>query len=549
MTQNPAIRVVMNGRIYTGDPGRETVEAFAMTPAGEIVSVGASSVMTDQFPKADVIDLEGRCVIPGLTDVHTHVARHALDIRTVECRDTVDPAVDSIAQIMSRMAAAAVGARPGDYVIGTGAMRQANRLAEGRWPSRAEFDAAVPANPAYITFGSHLTLANSTALAQAGITADAPDPANGRIGRDPDTGEPDGILYEGAGHLVFRRLSDMYGFDALVDSLEASLRQCAARGVTCIHDMIKTRAEMRAFQVLRDNGRLPIRTSLLMWQLNDNAEFGPDDMPTVGIQTGLGDDWLWYGGIKIAFDGGFTGHSAAFSATIDGRSLFPDPVFFFDRDTLNHVIALNHRAGIRVQVHAIGDFAVDCALEAFGRAGTAGSGVRHRIEHFGNWLCTPKRLAEARRLGVTPVPNPPFLYYLGADTYKMLGGDRHYAPTAFPFRTLVGEGFHVSGASDGPGYYTVDGLRDLSIMIGRQSMDGVYFGTEENLTFQQALTAQTLNGAWLGYREKTLGSLAPGKHADFLILDCDDIGQLSPEEIRSLAIHQTVIAGQPVATG
>ena len=128
----------------------------------------------------------------------------------------------------------------------------------------------------------------------------------------------------------------------------------------------------------------------------------------------------------------------------------------------------------------------------------------------------------------------------------MLGGEKHYALSAFPFKTLVREGFHISGGSDGPGYYPVDGLRDLASMVKRSSFDGRRFPPEEDLTVQEALHAQTNAAAWLSLRENSLGSLSVGKHADFLVLDTEDFLGMSPEEIMGLPIHATVVEGRAI---
>jgi predicted amidohydrolase YtcJ len=541
VTDHTAATIYRNGHVITGDPAQPVAQAVAVL--GErIAAVGDEDAVRAVIgPGARTVDLEGRCVIPGLTDTHSHVAGHALENRTVECRDFVDPRVDSIAEMMRRMADAAARQVPGDWVIGTGAMRQVARLRERRWPTRAELDEATGALPSYVAFGSHVTVANSAALELAGIDAATPDPAGGRIIRGED-GELTGLLLEHAGNPLRRDLARMYGFDALVDALESSLLQCAARGVTCIHDIVDKPDYVRAYQALHRSGRLPIRVSLLYRVVN--AGFPLEFLPGVGLQTGFGDDMLWLGGGKISIDGGFTGRSAAFAATIDGRPLC-DPIIRVPQEDLVAAARLYEEAGVRLCVHAIGDLAVDWALDAFEKAGADGR-LRHRIEHFGNWLCTPERLQRAQSLGVTPVPNPPFLYYLGEDAWNLLGGEEHYAGGAFPFRTLVQAGFHLTGGSDGPGYYGVDGLRDLGTMVRRVSYDGRVFDPAENLTVPEALHAQTASAAWLGYREGSLGSLSPGKYADFVVLDCPDLYACDPSEIAGLDVRATVVNGRPV---
>jgi len=534
------VTVYVNGKLITSDPDQPAAEAIAVA-GGRLLAVGSEREARAAGPAARVVDLGGRCVIPGLTDTHTHLARHALEVRTVECRDFADASANSVAELMRRMAAGARGKGTGEWVIGTGAMRQVTRLAERRWPTRADLDAAVPGNPAYIAFGSHVIVANSLALAAGGIGRDTPDPKGGHIDRLPD-GEPSGLLLEHAQKTVERDLTQIYGFDDLVESLEAALLQAAARGVTCIHDMVQHPELVRAYQVLHRQGKLPVRVGLLFRVVN--ADFIREALPGLALESGFGDDMLWFNGAKLSIDGGFTGRSAAFKASIDDHPLC-EPIIRVDERTLNETIDMYNKANIRMCVHAIGDLAVDQALDAFEKAG-AKPGLRHRIEHFGNWLMTQERMTRAKAMGLTPVPNPPFLYYLGEDAYDLLGGDEHYARGAFPFRTMVDFGFKVTAGSDGPGYYTIDGLRDMATLVNRTSFDGRSFDPAENLTVEQALRAQTTDSAWLGGKENSLGSLTAGKRADFVVLDCPDLYACDPAALASLGVTATVVNGRLV---
>lgn len=534
--------VIVNAQVIRPNPAPP---ATAMWVRGEsIMMVGQDQeVLQAAKTAAAVWDVEGRTVIPGLTDVHTHVARHALEVNTVECRDLVDPAVDSVAVILERLAKAAKEAKRDDWVIGTGAMRQQIRLAEGRWPTRQELDRAVPDNPAYVSFGAHVVVANTMALRRGGVSSATPDPFGGRIVRDSGTGEPTGLLLEHAQKWIKQDLPARYSFAELVVALERSLRKCAARGVTCIHDIVDSPSYVRAYQELWRSGRLPIRVSLLLRVLN--SDFDGSALAGLGLNAGFGDDWLWFGGGKISIDGGFTGRTAAFKAKIDGHPLC-ESILRVERSQLQQMVERCQRAGLRLCIHAIGDLAVDEALDSFEKAGATGSRLRHRLEHFGNWLCTPNRLARCKKLGVTPVPNPPFLYYLGNDAWNLLGGEENYARSAFPFQSLLRSGFRYAGGSDGPGYYPIDGPRDLATFLSRESFDGRAFKAGEELGFDDALRAQTENAAWLGYRESSLGSLEQGYRADFVVMDGRDPGLRQPETLREMGIYRVVVGGRQV---
>ena len=537
--------IYRNGRIRRQFSTDDIAEAMAVSGAS-IVAVGSEAEVTGAVEAgAEVVDLGGRCVIPGLTDAHTHVAGHALDEKCVELRDTCDPTVTSVAVMLERMTEVARTRAPGELVVGIGAMRQNTRLAERRWPTRLELDAAVPDNPAYITFGSHVTCANSKALELGGIGVGTPDPAAGKIERDPDTGEPTGTLLETAKETVIQDLVAYYSFEQYVDALEAALLRLAATGITTIHDIIATRDQVRAYQVLHSQGRLPVRVMMLIRIFE--SDFDRGSLPDLGLVAPFGDGLLWFGGSKISVDGATSSRSAMFKTEVPGQPL-DRAIVRVPQDALDETVARYQQAGIRLAIHTIGDGAVDSALDAFERAGaSAGSGIRHRLEHFGNWLVTPERLERCRKLGVTPVPNPAFVRFLGDDHFALLGGEGSpYGEAIYPYRTLLEGGFHLAGGSDGPGPYRCGGLRDVGIMAERTSMSGRHFAAAEDLTLREAFHAQTVSAAWLGYREQSAGVLAPGFDADFLVLGTDDVLAVPPAELASVEVLRTVVAGRTV---
>jgi predicted amidohydrolase YtcJ len=236
-----------------------------------------------------------------------------------------------------------------------------------------------------------------------------------------------------------------------------------------------------------------------------------------------------------------------FKTAVPGQAL-DRAIVRVTQDTLDETVARYENARIRLAIHTIGDGAVDSALDAFEKAGA--SGVRHRLEHFGNWLVTPERIARCQRLGVTPVPNPAFVRFLGDDHFDLLGGEGSpYGESIYPYRALLDAGFHLAGGSDGPGPYRCGGLRDVGIMAERTSMSGRRFPDSGNLTLRQAFRAQTAAAAWLGYREHSAGVLAPGFDADFVVLDTDDVLAVAPAELASLDVLRTVVGGRTVYGG
>jgi predicted amidohydrolase YtcJ len=535
--------IYRGGRIVT-EAGGAVADALAVA-AGRVIAVGAEAdVRAAAGRPAGTVDLAGRTVIPGLADVHTHIAGNCLYDRLVECRDTVDPAVASVAEIVARMSARAKETRPGGYVIGVGAMAQNTRLAEGRWPTADDLDAACPDNPAYVMFGSHVTVANSLALRAGGIDETTPDPYGGRIDHDSVTGRPNGILREKAKVPVVRDLVATFGFEVFLDTLEAALVRCASTGITTIHDICATRDQFRAYQELARRGRLPIRVMALIRVIE--GEFSIESLLDLQLQTGFGGDRLWFGGAKISLDGAPSSRSAVFHDELPGHPK-SGALLRVPQDDLIDVVRRYHDAGIRLCIHTLGDGAIDNALEAFAAAGATPGGPRHRLEHFGNWMVTPERVDACQRLGLTPVPNPPFLHYQGDDHRLMFGGDdSEYVKTIYPYRTLHESGFRFSGGSDAPGFYRTGGVRDLGLMAYRVTRSGHHWNPDEDLTVEQSLRAQTANAAWLGYREDRAGRLVPGADADFVVLDCPDLLAVPPAEVAAIPVVRTVVDGQTV---
>lgn len=540
---NPGeVRAYLAGEVITCDPDISGVDTLVVS-GGRVVAVGRrEAILPALSSSTEVIDLEGRSIIPGLADVHVHLATHALEARTAECRDFYDPSIDSVPEILSRLERFREGVAPGQWIVGTGSPMQAHRLAEGRLPTRAELDRVMPDNPAYVSFGAHVTVANSLALLRGGIGKDTPDPEGGRIVRDTNTGEPTGTLLERARFAIQGNLVKLFGRSTREQCMELAVKECAARGVTSIHEILKYRDEMSAWQHLAGRGKLPIRVMLLIRAIE--SDFDVRAMPSLGLEAGFGGDMLWFGGAKISIDGGFTGGSAAFHHP-GCEEEHSAAIIRIDQPELDATVKMYHQAGVRICVHAIGDRAADMAFAAFAAAGEPRPELRHRVEHLGNFLFNDERQDRARQLGLSPVPNASFLYFLGRQVWELLGGgDDSYQ--AFPFQSMLKQGFHIATGADGMGYWPIDALRDMAAMMERESTDGVVFSPEERLTAAQALYCQTMNAAWLAYREGTMGSLTPGKVADFVVVDCERFNELAPREVRNLPVQSTVVGGDVV---
>jgi hypothetical protein len=535
--------LLLNGRVLTMDRANMVAEALAIKD-GKIVAVGPTrDIERLAGPRTAAIDLRGRTAIPGLVDTHVHLATEAGVAHHVDVRDFyVD--VASVQELLERLRAAAGQTPPGGWVIGHGSPMQEFRLHERRRPTRAELDQAVPDRPAFVYFGAHVTVANSRALAAAGITRATVAPAGGEIERDA-AGEPTGVLLERAQGLL-KRVAP--GPPSLEDGILRLLERCLARGVTGIHDIVAEREPVRAYQRLAAADRLPVRVQMLVRVIE--GEFSKESLLDLGLVHGLGSDYLKLGGVKMSVDGGFTGRNAAFYQPLEGEP-HNCGLIRIEADELEDTVWRYHAAGMRVCVHAMGDRAMDMTLAAFEKAlrRLPRADHRHRVEHLGNWLMTRARMAQVRALGTIPVPNPSFFHHLGDTALATLGRERMEA--GFPFRSLVANGSPLVFGSDAPGYWPVDLLRDVGNAVSRQTMTGTVIAPEERISVLEGLRAATINAAYVGFEERRLGSLEPGKLADIAVLAADPLA-VAPQELKDLPVDLTLVGGRIVyqrATG
>ena len=531
--------ILYNGKIRTFATETSTCEAMACA-GSRIVATGSSDEIR-RLGGADTqaIDLQGRTAIPGLTDTHVHLSeKGTAEMELVDCRDFyID--VHSVADILQRLANAAASAPKGSWIIAHGSPMQDFRLTDKRFPDRHDLDRAVPDNPVSVSFGAHITIANTPALAAAKITRDTPDPAGGHIKHDRQTGEPTGELHERA-QLIVKKVAPEFNYLQLKDGIVFALNQCLERGVTTVHDIVRYAEPVRAYQELYKEGRMHARVSILPRVIESMIE--SKSLIELGFITGFGNEWLRIGGVKMSIDGGITGRNACFYDPYEDDE-HNHGIIRIQQDELNHTVQICHDAGLRCCVHAIGDRAFDMALDAYENAVVKSprKDHRHRIEHMGNWLCTPERMQRMVRDGVIAIPNIAIGYYVGDAILDCVGEKR--LTKAFPFHTLLKNGVVIAGGSDSPGYWPVDPLRDIAACVSRKMRWGEVWIPEERISVSQAFAMHTTTAAWVGFEENEKGSLEVGKLADVAVL-AEDPFEIQPETIKDLKVEMTVVGGE-----
>ena len=507
--------------IVTMDPARPRAHQLGSWH-GRIV--GLDEAVAD-LPATRVVDLDGATVLPGFIDAHVHLAWAGLRERTPSVAGCARPA-DMLA-VIGRAAAA----RPaGEWVDIVGY----DQRPLGRHLTAAELDTVGGGRKVFLLHDSgHACVVSSAVLDLL-----------------PDgVGHTDGLLVEG-GMAAVRRLRMPYAMDELVDAIEAAGRTCRAEGVTSVVEagiggglVTHSPVELGAYQAAEDAGRLPVRVQLMIAgeALRPVGAHPSDGIPRaleLGLRTGFGGDRLSIGALKIFTDGGMMARTAALTTPYEGMDhrgqLYAEP------DALAGLVLDGHRAGWQLAIHAIGDRAVDVALDALGEAQRRWPrpGVRHRIEHAG--LVRPDQLERFARTGALAVVQPNFLWFNGADYAAVLGQER--SAWLYRGRAFRDHGVRVVGSSDRP---VTPGapLRAIQFMVERTAGDGTVVGPGEALTVDEALRAYTVDAAYACHREDTLGSLMPGKHADLVVL-ADDPRRVEVGRIAGIEVLATVLGGR-----
>jgi hypothetical protein len=497
---------------------------------GRIAAIGpAAAVRAAAAPGAAVTRLHGATVIPGLIDAHCHVMNVGYLAAGADCSQ---PAAPDIAAIQARLRAAAQATPAGSWVMGSGYVEY--KLAERRHPTRADLDAAVPDRPAVIYHTSlHVCVLNSAALREAGFADGQPDPPDGTFGRD-DQGRLDGVLFEGPMFRVFagKLRDDLAGMDAAARArvVRRAGERLASLGLTAACDADLRCPSFAAYAEVDAAGGLSQR----IYGLTVHDEV--DELVRSGLR-GRRSARLTAQAVKIWADGGMSSRTAAIHGT------YPVPpygagILYFEPAELTALVRDFDARDFQVCVHAQGDRAIEIVLDAYEQvlAGTPGNPRRHRIEHGGAMY--PALTARAAELGIVLVSQPGFLSGLG-DGFAEAFGDQ--ADLLYAFRSWQRAGITVAGSSDAP-VITPDPLTGIRDAIMRRTAAGRVIGPDERLAARDALALYTAGGAFAMHREAEIGSLEPGKLADFTVLDRNP---LLTEQVADIRVLATVVDGAP----
>lgn len=527
--------ILFNGRFHTMEPSRPMADAVVIRD-GRFLYVGSEPGARAAAGGAPgVMDLRGRCVLPGLTDAHLHFRWYAESLRAV------DVETGTLEEAVARVRARAEAAKPGAWITGTGWNH--NVWGAGALPDLRPLDRAAPGNPVALKSKSgHALWVNSIALGKAGIRLDTPDPEGGKICRGSD-GMPSGVLLENAMDLVQAAIPGPSARE-LADMMLHAQEAAHAAGLTGIHDFDSALA-LQAFLDLEARGGLALRVVKSIPHENLSAAID------LGLRSGFGGDLISLGQVKMFSDGALGPQTAWMLAPYEGSGSTGIPLL--TEEQMFDDIRRANAAGISCAVHAIGDAACRAVLNAYqraeqargaaGAAGAPGAALRNRIEHV--QLLHPDDIARLAALGIVASMQPIHA------TSDMLIAERHWGArcsSAYAWRSLLETGTALAFGSDCP-VELPDPIAGIHAAVTRRRADGSPgpegWRPEQRLSVEQAVRAYTSGPAYAAGREGDLGSIAQGKLADLTVLD-RDIFSIEPHEIRTVKPAATMVGGRIV---
>ena len=525
------MRAFLNGKIYTVNE-KQLYAEVVITQGNTIIFVGNRIDAQPLLKDCEIIDLKGRLLLPGFIDNHTHFIEGGfyllgLDLRPARSRQ-------EFKQILREY----VDHHRGDWITG------------GNWdheqwevkdlPTKEMIDGFSTDTPILIDrYDGHMSLANSYALKLAGITKNTPSPKGGLIVKDPENGEPTGILKDEAAGLVYAVIPNRTMEQKKTAALRA-LQEARENGITSIHDISYTN-DLRIYQELEREGLLTCRIYTRL------PISGYNNLVNAGIQAGFGSDKLKIGSLK-AFADGSLGSSTA---------LFFEP---YTQDPSTHGLAMDvvqdgslrrwaleaDKNRLQISIHAIGDSANALMLDLFQEIIQTNPrwDRRFRIEHAQHVrFIDINRFAD---LGVIASTQPYHAIDDGVWAEKRIGDRIMYS---YPFRSFLDSGVNLCFGSDWP-VAPLNAIYGIYAAVTRRTLDGknpAGWIPEQKIYLTEAIKCYTINCAYAAYEEKLKGSLEVGKLADLVVLD-EDLFSIDPIKIKEAKVDMTIWNGKIVYT-
>ena len=506
--------------------------SLAFDDNGRILAVGTAKAVNAQAPQARHIDVQGKTVLPGLIDAHGHVFGLGDVLTQLDMAN-----IPTLAQALSSVATYASAHPQQAWLRGFGWNQEIWKLA--RFPTAAELDGAVADRPVWLErVDGHAGWANTRALAAAGITNSTPDPVGGKIVRDAN-GVATGVLVDAAKELVEKVLPKQDEAQARA-VLDAALAKLSSVGLTTVHDAGVTVANDRLYRDYADHGKLTSRVYAMIG--GTDADF--DQLSKNGPVKDYANGMYALRSVKLYSDGALGSRGAAL---IEPYSDEPKShgLLFHTMPEMDAMIKKAMAAGYQVNVHAIGDAGNRQILDIYAREvkATNSAAQRHRIEHA--QVVTLKDIPRFKTIGIIPSMQPTHATSDKNMAEQRIGHER--IKGAYAWRTFLKQGSRIACGSDFP-VESPNPFFGIHAAVTRQDATNLPAGgwyPDQAMTLTEALRCFTLDAAYAGHQEKTLGSLEVGKQADFIVID-QDMFTMPQQDIHKIGVLQTWVAGRQV---
>lgn len=522
---------LINGKVWTVNPENPWAEAIAVG-GEEIIAVGSNEEIRKYIEEdTEFIDLKGKLVLPGFIDSHTHFTWGGQMLLQIDLR-----AAKSEEDFASRIKEYAQSLSSGAWVLG-------GNWDEESWPSKKLptkelIDPYTSEHPVLLSrYDGHLSFANSLALKLAGITKDTPDPPGGKIIKDPQTGEPTGILKDAAENLV-EKIIPPRTREQLRTAARAALNEAKRFGVTGVMDNTSSE-DLDIYQELLKKGELTVRIYSLFplprWQ----------ELANLGIKIGFGNNMLKIGGMKGFVDGSIGSRTAMFFEPYDDEPAnygLPNEMMF-PEGNMKKMVSGADKAGLQIAIHAIGNKANNLLLDIFEEVINENGewDRRFRIEHAQHLL--PDDIKRYSQLKVIASVQPYHAIDDGRWVENRIGYKR--CQTTYAFKSLLDAGTCLAMGSDWP-VAPLNPLTGIYAAVTRRTIDGKNpdgWFPEQKISLEEAIKGYTINGAYATFEDDIKGSLEVGRLADIVVLS-EDLFSIPSEKIKDANVIYTILGGK-----
>lgn len=531
----------INGNVFTVDSKNPRCQAF-LVEDGIFTKVGGNREILDfiEGTECEVVDLEGKMVVPGFNDSHIHLMNYAYSLSKVNLEG-----LNSIEEIIEagKKYIAEKRIPEGKWVTGCGWNHYF--FPEPRFLDRNDLDQISTSHPILFTrVCEHTVTVNSKALSELGIDKDTPDPEGGEIVRDGE-GNPTGVLRETARYLAYEKQPPK-SVEEMKEMLIQAMDIVSSYGVTSVQtDDFETFSDkdwkkvMKAYEELKQEGKLKVR---IYEQCLLPSRSRIEGFISGGYHTGWGDEWVKIGPLKLLVDGSIGPRSALLS---EPYSDAPDTcgIGVFTQEELNELLVLGHKNHMQLACHGIGDKAIRMILEGFEKAQQERPDEDARMGIVHVQFGAPDIFEKMKKNRVIGYVQPVFVQADMHCAQERVGSER--IRYAYHFRSMREMGIHTSLSSDSP-IESPNPMDGIYVAVTRMDYNHYPEGgwyPEEKLDVEDAIKGYTLDGAYSQFQESVKGSVETGKYADFLVLS-DDLTRAPAETIRDVKVLKTFVGGK-----